>query len=216
MLRTAVAIVDGVLALEGEDLVLYETVAGERPPRVVEVGSGAHAFWNLGAAEGRARRVLARGDAAAAAFALGLAEWKLLTAFALVGLARAALEQGARYAKERVQFGVPIGSFQAVAHPLADCATRVDGAELLCWEAAWARDAEPDRFASLASMAFVWAGQTAQRTASVSLHTHGGYGFSLEYDIQMAYRRAFAWPLAAGGTQQRALGRSGVDARLHA
>lgn len=202
ILVPAGAVVDGVLALEGEDLVLYETVAGQRPPRVVEVGSGAHAFWTLGAAEGRGRRVLAQGETAVAAYALGLAEWKLLTAFALVGLARAALEQGAQYAKERVQFGVPIGSFQAIAHPLADCATRVDGAELLCWEAAWARDAEPDRFDVLASMAFVWAGQTAQRTASVSLHTHGGYGFSLEYDIQLAYRRAFAWPLAAGGTRE--------------
>ncbi len=167
-----------------------------------EVGSGAHAFWELGSSRGLARRELARGAEAGAAYRLGLAEWKLLMAFSLVGLSRSALEQGARYAKERIQFGVPIGSFQAIAHPLADCATRVDGAELLCWEAAWARDVEPERFEALAAMAFVWAGQTAQRTASVSLHTHGGYGFSLEYDIQLHYRRAFAWPLLAGGTRE--------------
>lgn len=202
ILVPAGAVVDGVLAVEGEALVLYTASPGTRPGRVSEVGSGAHAFWTLAAAKGVSRRELARGDGAIEAFALGLAEWKLLTAFALVGLSRSALEQGARYAKERIQFGVPIGSFQAIAHPLADCATRVDGAELLCWEAAWARDAEPARFAALAAMAFVWAGQTAQRTASVSLHTHGGYGFSLEYDIQMHYRRAFAWPLVAGGTRE--------------
>ena len=200
------AVVDGVLMLEGESLVLYEAAPGRPPRRVNEVGSGAHAFWELapsGPGSGSVScRELARGDAAVTAFRLGLAEWKLLTAFSLVGLSRSALEQGVRYAKERIQFGVPIGSFQAIAHPLADCATRVDGAELLCWEAAWAREAEPRRFEALASMAFVWAGQTAQRTASVSLHTHGGYGFSLEYDIQLHYRRAFAWPLLAGGTRE--------------
>ena len=200
------AVVDGVLALEGESLVLYEALSGRPPRRVHEVGSGAHAFWELGASGSGpgalSRRELARGESAVAAYRLGLAEWKLLMAFGLMGLSRSALEQGARYARERIQFGVPIGSFQAIAHPLADCATRVDGAELLCWEAAWARDAEPERFESLAAMAFVWSGQTAQRTASVSLHTHGGYGFSLEYDIQLHYRRAFAWPLLAGGTRE--------------
>lgn len=196
------AVVDGLLALEGDAIVLYETAPGARPQRAHEVGAGAHAFWALGPASPVPRRVLARGERAEAIYRLGLAEWKLLVAFALAGLSRSALELGSRYAKERIQFGVAIGSFQAIAHPLADCATRVDGAELLCWEAAWARDAEPVRFEALASMALVWAGQTAQRTAGVSLHTHGGYGFSLEYDIQLHYRRAFAWPLLAGGTRE--------------
>jgi alkylation response protein AidB-like acyl-CoA dehydrogenase len=131
-----------------------------------------------------------------------MAEWKLLTAFSLVGLAQRSLEIGAEYARERIQFGVPIGGFQAIAHPLADCATRVDGAELLAWEGAWALAAEPERFEALAAMAFVWASQTAQRTAGVSLHTHGGYGFSLEYDIQLYYRRACAGSLVAGGARE--------------
>lgn len=196
------AVVDSVLALEGDSIVLYESAPGDRPRHVREVGSGAHALWSLGPTAAASRRDVARGSAARAAYRLGLAEWKLLIAFRLLGLARSALELGARYAKERIQFGVPIGSFQAIAHPLADCATRVDGVELLCWEAAWAREIRPDRFEALASMAFVWAGQTAQRTAGVSLHTHGGYGFSLEYDIQLHYRRAFSWPLVAGGTRE--------------
>jgi len=196
------AVVDSVLALEGDSIVLYESDPGDRPRHVREVGSGAHALWSLGPNATGSRREVARGSAARAAYQVGVAEWKLLIAFRLLGLARSALGLGSSYAKERIQFGVPIGSFQAIAHPLADCATRVDGAELLCWEAAWARDARPDRFEALASMAFVWAGQTAQRTAGVSLHTHGGYGFSLEYDIQLHYRRAFAWPLIAGGTRE--------------
>jgi alkylation response protein AidB-like acyl-CoA dehydrogenase len=51
-------------------------------------------------------------------------------------------------------------------------------------------------------MAFVWASQTALRTADVSLHTHGGYGFSEEYDIQLYYRRAAALPSVAGGPRE--------------
>jgi len=196
------AVVDAVVALEGDVVWLYEALPGRAPKRLREAGAGAHALWSLGEAGGLPRRLLARGPEAVAAYRAGCAEWKLLTAFALAGLARQALAIGAQYAKDRIQFGVPIGSFQAIAHPLADCATRVDGAELLVLEAAWTRGADPARFPALASMAFVWSAQTAQRTASASLHTHGGYGFSLEYDVQLYYRRAFAWGLAAGGARE--------------
>jgi alkylation response protein AidB-like acyl-CoA dehydrogenase len=129
-------------------------------------------------------------------------EWRLLAGFWLAGLARRALEIGSAYARDRVQFGVPIGGFQAIAHPLAECAIRVDGAELLCWEAAWAHAADPARFEMLAAMAFVWGAQTATRTTDVSLHTHGGYGFSTEYDIQLYFRRARALASIAGGARE--------------
>ena len=135
-------------------------------------------------------------------FDRALSEWKLLQAFWLVGVARESLDIGSRYAQERIQFDQPIGRFQAIAHPLADCATRVDGAELLAMEAAWAFDEEPARFDLLCSMAFSWAAQTAQRTAGVSLHTHGGYGFSTEYDIQLFYRRACSQALLLGGARE--------------
>lgn len=202
VLVAAGAVAQAVLVLEGDSLVAYEAEAGASPRRVGEVGSGAAAFWTVGEASPCRRRVIARGEVARAAHAVAVAEWKLSTAFALVGLAQSALAIGAQYAKERIQFGVAIGSFQAIAHPLADCATRVDGADLLALEAAWARTEEPARFEALASMAFVWAAQTAQKTSGVSLHTHGGYGFSLEYDIQLYYRRALAWTLAAGGARE--------------
>jgi len=102
------------------------------------------------------------------------------------------------YAKSRHQFGVPIGSFQSIARDLADAATAVDGARLLAREAAWAADEAPDELAALASMAFLFAGRTAQQAAGAALHVHGGYGYMLEYDIQLYYRRAKAWTLAAG------------------
>jgi alkylation response protein AidB-like acyl-CoA dehydrogenase len=88
---------------------------------------------------------------------------------------------------------VPIGSFQGVAHRLADRACEVDGAELLAREAAWAVAEEPGRAAELAAMAFGFAAETARDTTYHALHFHGGYGFMLEYDIQLYFRRARAW-----------------------
>jgi alkylation response protein AidB-like acyl-CoA dehydrogenase len=135
-----------------------------------------------------------------------LAEWQVLTASALVGVAAAALDLGVDYAKSRLQFGVPIGSFQAVQHGLAELPGMIDGARLLTHKAAWASSLEGpgttdvDRgditdFAALASMAFVFAGDTAAYATDRSLHYHGGYGFSEEYDIQLYYRRARGWAL---------------------
>jgi alkylation response protein AidB-like acyl-CoA dehydrogenase len=132
-------------------------------------------------------------------------EWRVLTAGALVGLAGAALELGVDYAKQREQFGVPIGSFQALAHRLADVATVVDGAQLLAREAAWAADEGEDDAVALARMAFLFAARAAQETSAAALHVHGGYGFTLEYDIQLHLRRAKAWPLALGDPRRGTL-----------
>jgi alkylation response protein AidB-like acyl-CoA dehydrogenase len=95
--------------------------------------------------------------------------------------------------KERKAWGVPIGSFQAVAHRLADSATALDGARLLAYEAAWAQQEEPQRAAELAAMAFAFAYESARDATHRSLHFHGGYGFMMEYDPQLYWRRARAW-----------------------
>ncbi|WP_075894553.1 acyl-CoA dehydrogenase family protein [Actinomadura sp. CNU-125] len=95
-------------------------------------------------------------------------------------------------------FGILIGGFQTVQHRLADDATALEGARLLARKAAWAHDTgEPDAGA-LATMALLFAAETAFTTASDSLHMHGGYGYTLEYDVQLYFRRAKAWPLVAG------------------
>ena len=62
----------------------------------------------------------------------------------------------------------------------------------------WARDIGAANADELASMAFLFAAKTAQKTTGDSLHFHGGYGFTMEYDIQLYFRRAKAWPLLAG------------------
>ncbi|MET7403223.1 acyl-CoA dehydrogenase family protein [Dactylosporangium sp. NPDC005572] len=145
---------------------------------------------------------LADGPDAPELFDEALADWRVLTAAGLVGIGTAGLHLGVEYAKTRHQFGQPIGAFQALAHQLADAATLVDGAELLVLEAAWAADTGSARRLGLAAMACTFAGRAARRATDRSLHAHGGYGYTLEYDIQLYFRRAKALGLlsdAAGG-----------------
>jgi alkylation response protein AidB-like acyl-CoA dehydrogenase len=143
--------------------------------------------------------------------ARALTEWQLLTAAALVGMSTTALDLAVDYVSERQQFGAPIGSFQAVQHALADLPGLIDGARLAVHEAAWALDTgraahstidladdDIDDGATLASMAFLFAVDTAWTATDRCLHVHGGYGFAEEYDIQLLYRRARGWPLVAG------------------
>jgi alkylation response protein AidB-like acyl-CoA dehydrogenase len=143
--------------------------------------------------------VLAEGPEAAALFAEALADWRVLTAAGLVGIGTTGLHLGVQYAKTRHQFGQPIGAFQALAHQLADAATLVDGAELLVLEAAWAGDTGSARRLGLAAMACAFAGRAARQATDRSLHAHGGYGYTTEYDIQLYFRRAKALGLLAGG-----------------
>ena len=191
------AIADVVIGVDGAELVAVRSHAPYEGPR-------NHASAPLA---DRSSRVGARTVLGPASLLVRVInEWKTLTAAALVGISAAALELGRDYAMSRYQFGVPIGSFQAVQHGLADLPALIDGARLLTHKAAWAGD-EPGPgvcdvddctitdFDSLAGMAFVFAAETATRATDRSLHFHGGYGFSEEYDIQLYYRRARGWAL---------------------
>lgn len=142
--------------------------------------------------------VIAQDSLAESAMQRARSEWRVLSAAALVGLAQGALDLGVRYVTERTQFGVALATFQSIAHRLADCRAAVDGARLLCYEAAWSLDNDTPDSAVLATMAFYFAAQTAEQVAGASLHFHGGYGFMLEYDIQLFYRRAKAWSMLHG------------------
>ena len=113
----------------------------------------------------------------------------ILDAARAVGLARRALEITVQYAQDREQFGKPIGAFQAIGHYLADCSTLVDGAALLVNEAAWAH-AEGRPYQTLAASAKLFACNTAQEVTVKAQQIHGGIGFTMEYDIQLFFRRA--------------------------
>lgn len=137
--------------------------------------------------------VLASGPGARTLFESMLDDWLVLTAAALVGIGARALEIGVDYVSERRAWGVPIGTFQAISHRLADSATALDGARLLTYEAAWAAGNDPAHSAELAALAFAFATEAARDGTYRSLHFHGGYGFMMEYDVQLYWRRARAW-----------------------
>jgi alkylation response protein AidB-like acyl-CoA dehydrogenase len=113
----------------------------------------------------------------------------ILLAAQAVGGARAALDMTVEYAKTRRQFDKPLGAFQALAHYLADAVTTVDGAETLMWEAAWARD-NGRSISRLAPMAKLFATQTFRDVTAMAQQVFGGVGFTVDYDIQLYFRRA--------------------------
>jgi alkylation response protein AidB-like acyl-CoA dehydrogenase len=113
----------------------------------------------------------------------------ILVAAQAAGGARAALELTVDYARTREQFDKPLAAFQAISHYLADAVTAVDGAQTLVWEAAWAR-AEGRSVAKLAPMAKSFACQTFRKVSATGVQIFGGNGFTVEFDIQLYFRRA--------------------------
>jgi alkylation response protein AidB-like acyl-CoA dehydrogenase len=133
-----------------------------------------------------------------AAFGTAVREWQLLTAAVQVGVAAGALRPAVEFASNRVAFGVPIATFQAISHPLADCFIGLIGARRLVWQAAWFADHEPETNRQLIPMAFLYAARVAMETATTGVHTLGGLGFCLESDMQLYFRRAKGWANVLG------------------
>ncbi len=104
-----------------------------------------------------------------------------------VGLAQGAYDLAYRYAKEREQFGKPIGKFQAVGFKLADMATEIEAGRQLVYKAAWLKD-QGRPFAHEAAMAKLYTGLLSNRAANDALQIHGGYGYMDEYAISRFYR----------------------------
>jgi alkylation response protein AidB-like acyl-CoA dehydrogenase len=191
------AVADVVLALDGDEVVALQSGASPRSPLEVPANLGTAPLADRGAGVDE-RVVVAAGPEAVAAYELARQEWQLLMGAAMVGLAQTAIDMGADYAQQRHAFGVLIAWFQTVQHRLADAVTDLEGARLLTYEAGWSADEGLDNASALATMAFLFSSEVAFRIAAESLHLHGGYGYTLEYDIQLYFRRAKAWPLAYG------------------
>ncbi len=113
----------------------------------------------------------------------------VLLAAQAMGGAQHALDITVQCAKDRYQFDKPLGAFQAIAHYLADASATVDGGTTLAYEAAWAR-ANDRPVERLAPMAKLFATQTFRDVTAMAQQVWGGVGFTLEYDIQLYFRRA--------------------------
>jgi alkylation response protein AidB-like acyl-CoA dehydrogenase len=194
------AVAGAVLLLDGDDLVLVQSAPPDRP--VANLADSPIADRQRGPGD----RVLASGPRARSAFALAGAEWRVLTAAAMVGMAVATLDLTVAYVQQRHQFGKPIGSFQSLQHGLAEFPGMIDGGRLLVHEAAWSlTTGQPSQRGAtgqeLALMALTFTGDTARELSARSIQYHGGYGYALEQEPQLYYRRSRGWSLAGGSVE---------------
>ena len=129
----------------------------------------------------------------------------------MVGGAEKVLELTVDYAKERIQFGRPIGSFQAIQHHCANMTVDVEGAKYIAYQAAWALTQGYDPTSQVAA-AKAWVSDASRRVCALAHQCHGAIGFTKEYDLQLFTRRAKAGELLYGDadfhreTVARALG----------
>jgi alkylation response protein AidB-like acyl-CoA dehydrogenase len=120
------------------------------------------------------------------------------TAAEMLGSASRVLEMATEYAKERVQFGRPIGSFQAVKHRCADMLVDVEGMRSTVYWAAWCIGARDPDASLAASTAKTWCSDASKRVMASGLQVHGGIGFTWEHDLHFFLKRAQLDQLAFG------------------
>jgi alkylation response protein AidB-like acyl-CoA dehydrogenase len=132
----------------------------------------------------------------------GLNTERLILAATMLGIGQRAFDDALAYAKERKQFGKPIGSFQALQHRFADLATDLEAARLMTWWVASLNDEDPDRMLPKeASMVKLFVTETAQRVALEGMQMMGGYGYSSEYDMERLVRATLVSTIY-GGTSE--------------
>jgi alkylation response protein AidB-like acyl-CoA dehydrogenase len=120
--------------------------------------------------------------------------WRACTAIAAesTGVAQRTLEMAVSYAKDRHQFGRPIGAYQAVSHRCAQMLLETENARSAVYGAAWAADAEPESLPLAASMAKAYASDAGWRVPDASIQVHGGIGFTWEHDLHFFLKRGKA------------------------
>lgn len=117
-----------------------------------------------------------------------------------LGIASGALELSVKYAKERKAFGKPIAEHQAIQFKLADMATEIEAARLLCLQAAQLKDQKKD-FAMASAMAKLFASEVAMKTTVEAVQIHGGYGYVKEYHVERLMRDAKITQIYEGTTE---------------
>jgi alkylation response protein AidB-like acyl-CoA dehydrogenase len=127
----------------------------------------------------------------------------------VVGVCQRALDMTLAYVKERKQFGVPVGSFQAVSHRCAQMLLHTESARSTAYFAAWAADADPSRLAEAGALAAAAAAEGGREVTASAIQAHGGIGFTWEADVHWLYKRAQldAALLGGAGRHRQALAR---------
>jgi alkylation response protein AidB-like acyl-CoA dehydrogenase len=120
----------------------------------------------------------------------------------VVGVCQRALDMTLAYVKERKQFGVPVGSFQAVSHRCAEMLLHTESARATAYHAAWAADADPLLLGEAAALAGAAAAEGGQTVTAGAIQMHGGVGFTWEADVHWLYKRAQLDSALLGGAKR--------------
>jgi alkylation response protein AidB-like acyl-CoA dehydrogenase len=175
-----------VVAAADADVAPVDAIDPTRPAACVSIGDGV-------------------GEPLVGDISGGIARALIAVAAELVGVSERALDMTVDYVKERKQFGVPVGSYQAVSHRCAQMLLDTERARSLTAFAAWTADAEPSSLAAAAAMAKAAASDAGREVTAAAIQAHGGIGFTWEADIHWLYKRAqIDAALLGGAKQQRA------------
>jgi alkylation response protein AidB-like acyl-CoA dehydrogenase len=131
----------------------------------------------------------------------------------VLGICQRALEMSLEYVKDRKQFGVPVGSFQAVSHRCAQMLLHTESVRSATYYAAGAADAEPGRLPEAAALAAAAAADGGREVTASAIQAHGGIGFTWEADVHWLYKRAQLDTALLGGAKRHraALARSAAE-----
>jgi alkylation response protein AidB-like acyl-CoA dehydrogenase len=187
-----------VVLIDGADAVLIESPAAETLNSIDSTRRFATVASN-GAGEPLGAHAVARIHAAIAA--------------EVVGVCQRALDMTLEYVRERKQFGVPVGSFQAVSHRCAQMLLQTESARSTAYYAAWAADADPDRLPEASALAAAAAADGGREVTASAIQAHGGIGFTWEADVHWLYKRAQLDSAMLGGARRHreALARSAAE-----
>jgi alkylation response protein AidB-like acyl-CoA dehydrogenase len=180
---------DELHAVPPDQVTLFEQPSLDRARRLASVE------WEPGVGT-----LLAEGDRAAAAVESAFDRGALATAAELLGVSQQLINLAVEHARHRVQFGQPIGAFQAVKHMLADALLKLELARPVVYRAAYSvARGMPERALDV-SMAKAYASDAATLACRVALQTHGAIGYTWEHDLQLWMKRGWALAAAWGDT----------------
>ena len=132
----------------------------------------------------------------------GLQVERITSTSGYIGAMQAILDMTLQYAKDRKQFGRPIGTNQVIAHMLADMQTELEAARLLTWRAAWLLSQGKDALKEI-SMAKLFGSETYVKLANMGMQVFGAYGYNMEFDMQRHFRDARSATIGAGTSQMQ-------------
>ncbi len=176
-----------VVTTDGTGASLHEPGANAATAAAIDP---TRAHGRVGAQEGEALE----GDVATA-----LDRAAIVVGAELVGLCQRALDMTVQYVKDRKQFDVPVGSFQAVQHAAALMLRDTEGARAAVYYAAWAADAQPETLPTAAAMAKAAASDAGRSVTAAAIQLHGGIGFTWEADVHWLFKRAQVDSALLGG-----------------